>query len=84
MALSFEEAIAAVGPGDQELLARIVATGASAAELVQARAWLAADEALIGEGRALPTGRVAELIDLLTSDDEEDSGHDVAGPLGPL
>jgi hypothetical protein len=81
MALSFDEAIAALGRVDQEFLARIAATGASAAELVQARAWLAAEEALIGEGRALPTGRVAELIDLLTPEDEDDSGHDRAGPL---
>jgi hypothetical protein len=48
-----------------------MATGASAAELREAWAWLHSDEALMGAGRPLPGSRVAALIDLLEPDDEE-------------
>jgi hypothetical protein len=54
-----------LGPVDEDLAAQLVATGATEAELLEAHAWLISDEALINEGQHLPTGRVAELIDIL-------------------
>jgi hypothetical protein len=52
-------------------VADVIATGATQAELAEAFAWVSNDEALIGEGRHLPAGRVAALVDLLTADEEE-------------
>jgi hypothetical protein len=49
----------------------VVATDATPEELVEAWAWVNADEALIGEGRLLPNGRVAELVGLLMPDQDE-------------
>ncbi|MBB3917327.1 hypothetical protein [Rhizobium fabae] len=40
------------------------------AELAEAFAWASNDEALMGEGRRLPTGKVAALVELLSADDE--------------
>jgi hypothetical protein len=69
MRLSSEDVRAVVGPIDETLLADILATGASAQELAEAWAWVSAEEALVNEGRALPSGRVAQLIDLLEPDE---------------
>ncbi|MCJ9670501.1 MULTISPECIES: hypothetical protein [unclassified Neorhizobium] len=71
MDLSSENVIAVLGPVDETLVADILATGASVRDLAEAWAWVNADEALMNEGRKLPTGKVAELVDLLEIDDEE-------------
>jgi hypothetical protein len=55
------------GPSDDAVIAEIAATGASLEELEQAWAWVNSDEALINEGRSLPSGRIAELIELLAA-----------------
>ncbi|WP_173931177.1 hypothetical protein [Chelativorans sp. Marseille-P2723] len=54
-----------LGPVDNTLLAEIAATGANERELAEAHAWLVNDDALVNEFRPLPTGRIAELVDLL-------------------
>lgn len=54
-----------LGPIDEALAAQINRTGATPEELAQAWAWFNADEALVNEGRPLPSGRVAELVSLL-------------------
>ncbi|ABA06187.1 hypothetical protein Nwi_2937 [Nitrobacter winogradskyi Nb-255] len=41
-------------------------------ELTKAWAWVNNNEALINEGRALPSGRTAELVELLTPQDDEE------------
>lgn len=64
--------VAVLGPVDDALAAVIAATGASEAELAEAKAWLASDEALVNEGRALPAGRVGDLIELLQEAEEPD------------
>lgn len=73
MALSFSEITAVLGPTDKDVAAAIVATGASLEELEMAWAWLQNDEALVNEGRHMPTGTVATLIDILSpaSEDEQ-------------
>jgi hypothetical protein len=69
MALSREQITAVLGPVDEALMAEVVATEATLAELQEANAWLAADEALANQGRPPPSGRVAVLMDLLQADD---------------
>jgi hypothetical protein len=49
----------------------IIATVATQAELAEALAGANNDEAMIGEGRPLPAGKVAALIELLDADEEE-------------
>lgn len=66
-----EDITAILGPVDEALLASITQTGASPEELAQAWAWVNADEALINEGRRLPSGRVAELVTLLEAADAD-------------
>lgn len=60
-----EDITAILGPVDEVLIAEINRTGATAEELAEAWAWVSADEALINEGRPLPSGRIAELVALL-------------------
>jgi hypothetical protein len=69
--LTRTEAVSVLGPSDGNLIAEVVATGATLEELAQAWAWVNNDEALINDGRPLPTGRVAELIGLLSPEDDE-------------
>ncbi|WP_454857137.1 hypothetical protein [Rhizobium binxianense] len=70
MTMTSEDVIAVLGPVDEALLANVIATGATAAELAEAFAWINSEEALIGEGRRLPTGKVAELVDLLSAEED--------------
>jgi hypothetical protein len=72
--MKLEEITAILGPVDEALIAEINRTGASAGELVEAWAWVNADEALVNEGRSLPSGRVAHLIALLEVADSTDQG----------
>lgn len=71
MTMTSDDVIAILGPVDNTLVADVIATGATQAELAEAFAWANNDEALMGEGRRLATGRVAVLIELLTSDEDE-------------
>jgi len=75
MALSHNEIVATIGPVDESLIAEIVAIDPSTQELLQAWTWIGADEALINEGRPLPSGKVAQLIELLSPSEEDDEGQ---------
>ena len=66
--MTANEVVAVLGPVDESVIAEVIAIGASAEDLAEAWAWLNSDETLISEGRPMPTGKVAELIDLLSSD----------------
>ena len=72
MAITREEIEQLLGPIDNQLAAEITATDASAAELAKALAWVQSDEALVNDGDHLPTGKVAELIGILETADDED------------
>ncbi len=71
-----EDVITAIGRVDDVTIAQIIGTGATVEELAEAKAWIANDEPLINAGKPLATGRVRELIDLLSEiePDEEDEG----------
>ncbi|MGO9008405.1 MAG: hypothetical protein ACLQIQ_06455 [Beijerinckiaceae bacterium] len=73
MAMTLDQIAAVLGPTDKEIASAIVATDATAEDLEEAWAWLQNDEALINQGRPLPTGKVAELIEILSpaSEDEQ-------------
>lgn len=71
MIMTADDVIAVLGPADETLVAEVIATGATKTELAEAFAWANNDEALMGEGRRLPTGRVASLVDLLSAEEEE-------------
>lgn len=72
MALTRDDVLSVIGPADEILVTEIIATEATIEELAQAWAWMNNDEALINEGRALPSGRTAELVELLTPQDDEE------------
>ncbi|MDR6306712.1 hypothetical protein GGQ85_004446 [Nitrobacter vulgaris] len=72
MALTRDDVLSVIGPADETLVTEIIATKATTEELTHAWAWANNDEALINEGRPLPSGRTAELVELLTQDDEEE------------
>ena len=59
------EVIATFGPLDEDLVARIVAVGASEAQLLEAKAWMAADHYMGPAGKPPPTGPVKEVCDLI-------------------
>jgi hypothetical protein len=63
--LTRHDVIAALGPIDDLVIAEIIGSGITAAELAQARAWIANDEALVNAGHALPSGRIGRVIELL-------------------
>lgn len=60
--MSPDEIAAIHGPVDPVLIAEIAKTGATQEELAQAWIWINADEALINEGRPLPSGRTHCMI----------------------
>jgi hypothetical protein len=61
-----------VGPVDEVVIADVIATQATIEELSQAWAWVNSEEALMNEGRPLPSGRTAELVEILISQDEDE------------
>jgi hypothetical protein len=69
--------IKAVGPADDVTIAEIIGTGATVDELAEAQAWIANDEPLINAGKPLPSGRVGELIEILSElepEEDEETG----------
>ena len=65
---SASEVRAIVGEFDDTVIARIVATGATAAEVLEAFTWLTADDQLGTELERTCSGRVAQVYEIL---DEE-------------
>jgi len=71
MAITRKDIVAVLGPVDDELVAELMGTGASAEELREAWGWLHNDEALMSAGRPLPGTRVGRLIEILEPDEDE-------------
>ncbi|TIT53780.1 MAG: hypothetical protein E5W72_06415 [Mesorhizobium sp.] len=71
MTMTRDDIISVLGPVDDAAIADIASTGATIEELREAFAWVGADEALVNEGRPLPSARVATLIGLLEPPDDE-------------
>jgi hypothetical protein len=80
MQMTREDVTRAVGGADDVTIAQIIGTGATAEELAEAQAWLANDEPLLNADRPLATGRVRELVDILSElDPGEDEDDDRGG-----
>jgi hypothetical protein len=73
----------AVSQADGVTVAQIIGTGATVDELAEAQAWIANDEPLLNAGRPLASGRVRELIDILTELEPSEEDDDAAGPAQP-
>ena len=67
-----EDVIAVLGPVDDELIVEILATNATREELEEAFVWLNADDVLGRQLHRRPTGRAAELCEILEREEERD------------
>ena len=61
---------------------KIIASGATREELMKAYAWHTNDEALVNEGRSLPSGRIGELLNIISALEEEKTA-DPGDPTPP-
>jgi hypothetical protein len=77
MPITREDVTRAVAGADDVTIAQIIGTGATIDELAEAQAWLANDEPMLNAGRPLATGRVRELVDILSElePSEDDDGR---------
>jgi hypothetical protein len=80
-ALTRKDVTAMLGELDDDVVAEIIATGATPEELAEAHAWLANDEPLLNAGRPLPSGRVARVVDIVAAIGEEEE-QEAAGRQG--
>ncbi|KAB0264440.1 hypothetical protein [Microvirga brassicacearum] len=69
--LTYDEVKVLIGPANDKVISEILDTAATQAELVEARAWIENDEVMLNEGRAIPSGRIARLVELLKAGDED-------------
>ena len=76
--LTRKDVIAMLGELDDDVIAEIIANGATLEELAEAHAWLANDEPLMNAGRPFPSGRVARVVDIIAAISEEEEQEDVA------
>jgi hypothetical protein len=70
----------AIGRVDDVTIAEIIGTGATADELAEAQAWIANDEPLINAGKPLPSGRVGQLVEILTELEPDEDDVKEPGP----
>jgi hypothetical protein len=70
----------AVGQVDDVTIAEIIGTGATADELAEAQAWIANDEPLMNAGKPLPSGRVGQLVEILTELEPDEDDVKEPGP----
>ena len=76
--LTRKDVIAMLGELDDDVIAEIIASGATLEELAEAHAWLANDEPLMNAGRPPGSGRVARVVDIVAAISEEEEQEDVA------
>jgi hypothetical protein len=71
--LTRDAVVKAVGEVDDRVVAGLAAMGVTVEELAEARAWVDSDEALVNSGKPLPSGRVGQVVELLSAIDAETS-----------
>jgi hypothetical protein len=76
-----DDVIKAVGPIDDVTIAEIIGTGATVEELAEAQAWIVNDEPLMNAGKPLPSGRVGELVEILSELEPDDEDDNKAGAV---
>jgi hypothetical protein len=72
-ALTREQVIATFGPLDDVIVNAIIGMGPTLGELSEAKAWIANDEAFMNVGKRLACGRVGQLVEILSSVEEEEA-----------
>ena len=70
--LNYEDVKSIVGPMDADMIARIIATGATAADVLEAFTWFNAEEALGPDPRHHASGAVARVYGILAAAQEDD------------
>jgi hypothetical protein len=76
--LTHRDVTAMLGPLDDVTIAQIIATGASPQELAQAHAWLTNNEPLMNAGKPLPSGRVGQLVEIVSVIEDEETDSELA------
>jgi hypothetical protein len=66
------EILAICGPLEDRTILDILATGATAAEVLEAHTWLMADDQLGTELQRRPSGRVGQVCDILAAEGESE------------
>jgi hypothetical protein len=79
--LTRDDVTKAVARADDVTIAEIIGTGATVDELAEAQAWIVNDEPLMNAGKPLASGRVRELIEILTELDYVEDDDKEAGPV---
>jgi hypothetical protein len=79
--LTRDDVTKAVARADDVTIAEIIGTGATVDELAEAQAWIVNDEPLMNAGKPLASGRVRELIEILTELDSVEDDDKEAGPV---
>lgn len=70
--LNYEDVTSIVGPLDQDLVARIIATGATSADVLEAFTWFNSEDALGPDPRHHASGVVASVYAILVSAQDDD------------
>jgi hypothetical protein len=76
-----DDVIKALGPIDDVTIAEIIGTGATVDEVAEAQAWLVNDEPLMNAGKPLPSGRVGQLIEILSELEPDEDDEKETGPV---
>lgn len=71
MRLTRDQVIEICGRLDDMKIAGIIGTGATTAELMEARTWLGSDDYLATALGRSPSGRVARLLEILKADEPD-------------
>ncbi|HEY0838155.1 MAG TPA: hypothetical protein VGE72_29860 [Azospirillum sp.] len=66
-----DQVIEICGPLDDMRIAGIIATGATAAEVMEAYTWLGSDDYLATATHRQPAGRVARIVEVLKADEPD-------------
>jgi hypothetical protein len=69
--LTKAQVTATLGPVDDVIVSEIIGVRPTLEELSEARAWVANDEAFMNAGKHLAHGRVGQLVEILSSIEEE-------------
>jgi len=77
--LTRAQVIATLGPLDDVIVNAIISMGPTLGELSEAKAWIANDEAFMNVGKRLACGRVGQLVEILSSIEEEATDEEFVG-----
>lgn len=72
-ALRRDDIVSVLKPAKDTAVMEILATGATREEFTEAYAWMQNDEALLNAGRALPSGRIGEVIAILQAVEDDEA-----------